>query len=178
MTTTITVYALQDEKTSQRYVSVTTAPFSRLVGTMTSRFHQYKTTDDNEKKKLYHHACFPLLEKGATIVKLEEYECKPNDNIRNMKVQLMEKYTSQIDPAVLIKLKRPLKPEFERNLIDRRYRAKNKDNINEKQRYKYTCQICQGKHTRANRYNHQQTTKHKTAVLAQIARDENKRYPC
>ena len=94
-----------------------------------------------------------------------------------MKVQLMEKHTSQIDPAVLIKLKRPLKPEFERNLIDRRYRAKNKDDINQKQRYKYTCQICRGKHTRANRYNHQQTAKHKVAVLAQIARDENKRYP-
>jgi len=176
MTTTITVYKLEDEKTSQRYFSVSTAPFSRLVGTMTSRFNQYKTTDDNEKKKLYHHACFPLLEKGATIVKLEEYECKPHDNIRNMKVQLMEKYTSQIDPAVLIRLKRPLKPEFKRSLIDKRYRAKNKDNINQKQRDKRTCHICLGKYTRANRYNHQQTTKHKVAVLAQIARDQDKRY--
>jgi len=168
MTTIITVYKLEDEKTSQRYVSVSTAPFNRLVGTMISRFHQYKITNDNEKKKLYHHACFPLLEKGATIVKLEEYECKPNDNIRNMKVQLMEKHTSQIDPTVLIRLKRPLKPEFKRSLIDKRYRAKNKDNINEKQRDKRTCDICKGKYTRANKYNHQQTTKHAKAIADQI----------
>jgi len=168
MTTIITVYKLEDEKTSQRYVSVSTAPFSRLVGTMTSRFNQYKITNNNEKKKLYHHACFPLLEKGASIVKLEEYECKPNDNIRNIKVQLMEKHTSQIDPNNLIKLKRPLKPEFKRSLIDRRYRAKNKDNINEKQRDKRTCDICKGKYTRANKYNHQQTTKHAKAIADQI----------
>ncbi len=176
MTTTITVYKLEDPITSQKYVSVTTASFKRLVGIMTSRFNQYQITDDIEKKKLYHHACFPLLEKYAKIVMLEEYECKPTDDIRNMKVQLMEKYTKEVDPNNLIKLKRPLKPEFKRSLIDKRYRAKNKDNINQKQRDKRTCHICLGRYTRANKYNHQKTTKHTTAVLAQIDRDRNRRY--
>ncbi len=98
------------------------------------------------------------------------------DDIRNMKVQLMEKYTKEVDPNNLIKLKRPLKPEFKRSLIDKRYRAKNKDNINQKQRDKRTCHICLGRYTRANKYNHQKTTKHTTAVLAQIDRDRNRRY--
>jgi hypothetical protein len=94
-----------------------------------------------------------------------------------MKVQLMEKHTSQIDPTVLIRLKRPLKPEFKREPIDRRYREKNKDNINQKQRDKRTCQICQGRYTRANKFNHASTKKHTQAIKDQIANNRDRRYP-
>jgi len=181
MTTIVTAYKVEtltdDEKSSEKYVSITTGPFHRLVATMTSRFKQYKITTDDHKKKLYHHACFPLLEKGAVIVKLEEYECKPLDDVRNIKVQLRNKYVEQIDPTILIKLKRPLIPEFKREPIDRRYREKNKYTINEKQRQKEKCRICHGRYTRANKFNHQQTTKHTKAIMDQIANDLDRRYP-
>lgn len=162
--TTITVYKIEAKNDPRIYISVTTCTFSRLVSTMKSRFLQYGLTNDTKKKTLYHHVCFDLLEKDATFTNLEEYECKPNERNQTVKLNLMTKHIEGIDATILIKRKRPLKQEFKRQLIDRRYRENHRLENNTKQREKRTCDICQGKYTRANKYNHLATTKHAKAV--------------
>ena len=162
--TTITVYKIEAKNDPRIYISVTTCTFNRLVGTMKSRFLQHGLTDNAEKKRLYHHVCFELLEKDATFTNLEEYECKPGERNQTVKLNLMIKHTTNIDPNILIKPKRPLKPEYNRALIDRRYRANHRAENNTKQREKRTCDICHGRYTRANKYNHLATTKHAQAV--------------
>ena len=163
--TTITVYKIEAKNDPRIYISVTTCTFSRLVSTMKSRFLQYGLTNDTKKKTLYHHVCFDLLEKDATFTNLEEYECKPNERNQTVKLLLMTKHIAGIDPAILIKPKRPLKQEFKRALIDKRYRASHRIENNAKQREKRTCDICHGRYTRANKYNHLATTKHAQAVF-------------
>jgi hypothetical protein len=162
--TTITVYKIESKNDPRIYISVTTCTFSRLVGTMKSRFLQYGLTDDQKKKKLYHHVCFDLLE-NATFSNLEEYECKPNERNQTVKLNLMTKHCANIDPTILIKPKRPLRQEYKRQIIDRRYRANHRVENNTKQREKRTCDICHGRYTRANKYNHLNTTKHRQTLV-------------
>ena len=169
--TTITAYKIEAKNDPRIYISVTTCTFSRLVGTMRSRFLQYGLTDDAKKKKLYDHVCFDLLEKDATFTNLEEYECKPDERNQTVKLNLMTKHIAGIDATILIKPKRPLKQEFKRQLIDRRYRANHRVENNTKQREKRTCDICHGKYTRENKYNHLATTKHAQAVFKNIIQD-------
>ncbi len=171
--TTITVYKIEAKNDPRIYISVTTSTFNRLVGTMKSRFLQHGLTNDAEKKRLYNHVCFQLLEKDATFTNLEEYECKPHERNQTVKLNLMIKHTTNIDPTLLIKPSRPFKPEYKRALIDRRYRDSHRIETNLKQREKRICDICQGRFTRANRYNHLLTTKHSQAVFRQIATTNN-----
>ncbi len=178
MTTKLIAYKVQSPNSPKIYIGVTTTPFKRLLGIMKSRFAQYLYTTDAEKKKRYHHVCFEILEsedvcgrdllERKMIVILEEYDCTPTDDIKLMKQTFMAKHTTDISPDILIKPKRPLKPEYKRIFIDRRYREKNKEKNNTKQREKYECEICRGKYTRANKYNHLLTTKHTQAVFRQI----------
>ena len=169
MTTVITTYKVQTPNEAKIYIGITTCSFKRLISTMKSRFTHYKVTEDIEKKTLYHHVCFELIEKGALFSILEEYECKPGQNIQQAKFDLMTKHTANIDPTILIKPKRPFRPEYRRAIIDKRYRETHRQKNNMKQREKKTCDICHGKYTRANRYNHLATTKHAQAVFNNIA---------
>ena len=192
--TTITVYKIQSPESKKIYIGLTTLSFHRLVITMKSRFRQYvnlleiktPTTEEQDKIKLYYNVCFELfldsnylnlpanlitdyqIEKRMT--QLARYECSPTENIFVIKRALTRKFTVEINPEILIKQPCMFKiKDFkinDRKSRDTRYKEKHRETINNKQKEKNVCQVCQGWYATANKKKHLATKKHQDCLLS------------
>ena len=85
------------------------------------------TPEEQDKMKLYHHACFELLKNG-TISLMEEYECKPGENVNTRKATLMTKHMVTVDDTIRIEPKRKFDSEInEAKIEDRKKRRREAD---------------------------------------------------
>jgi hypothetical protein len=165
----ITIYKVQSPESKKIYIGVSVSPFDRLVRTMNSRFRQYKelenkilTKEEQNKMKVYHHICFELLEIGGIITQLAYYECNPTDDISLKKNKLISKFTTQVDPNILITPKRLFKNN--RKQYDIKYVQKNKEILRQKALKPHVCEICNGRYVTVNRKTHLSSKKHLSAL--------------
>jgi hypothetical protein len=191
--TTLTIYKVHSPETKKVYIGASTSSFHRLSILITSRYRQYTnlleiktpTQEEKDKMKLYHHACFEVLKNG-TISLMEEYECKPNENVNLTKSLLMAKHMATVDETTRIDPKRKFDSTINEDRIEARkkrkketdrkyyqthgkiydrqhakeYYQKNRASILAGQKVKQRCQICNIIHTKATAHKHHLSPKH------------------
>ena len=123
------------------------------------------TQEEKDKMKLYHHVCFELLRNG-TISLLEEYECKPDENVNMRKATLMSKHMMTVDEKMCIEPKH--KYDYNKKAYDTRYYLKNgtkyyqanREKVLMKLKVKQICPICNHTHSKGGAHTHQNSKKH------------------